>query len=339
MWLERILIVWNTLSHSFLPSMDRVFFPTFWDWLFLFGPMFFFALDVPAVLPGRAGRADVRRAGTPAARGFAMSASERAARHRRVPSRGRPLRGGAQRATQGFRPLDALSPCPVEGLDDILRLDEFADPLADADRRARRRGAAYAVEFWTAVYRLSDRLGRPAAEQLADLSARAVRSRRARRRVAGFAALLVLCGLPRLHHPLFDWDAIERATDDRYFLLVRRACRSRGKRRPRTVLYGARAVADRGAVALRAAALLARRDGCGRLHRPVDDHASRITGRTVPRRSSPTAPRRRRRRRAPCRRTPRYMRKLPPMPPPVDLAVAQARQGAFRDLLHALPWL
>jgi molybdopterin-containing oxidoreductase family membrane subunit len=42
MWLERILIVWNTLSHSFLPSMDRVFFPTFWDWLFLFGPIFFF---------------------------------------------------------------------------------------------------------------------------------------------------------------------------------------------------------------------------------------------------------------------------------------------------------
>ena len=43
MWLERILIIWNTLSHSFLPSMDRVFFPTFWDWLFLFGPLFFFA--------------------------------------------------------------------------------------------------------------------------------------------------------------------------------------------------------------------------------------------------------------------------------------------------------
>ena len=42
MWLERILIVWNTLSHSFLPPMDRVFFPTFWDWLFLFGPIFFF---------------------------------------------------------------------------------------------------------------------------------------------------------------------------------------------------------------------------------------------------------------------------------------------------------
>ncbi len=42
MWFERILIIWNTLSHSFLPSMDRVFFPTLWDWLFLFGPLFFF---------------------------------------------------------------------------------------------------------------------------------------------------------------------------------------------------------------------------------------------------------------------------------------------------------
>ena len=43
MWLERILIIMNTLSHSFLPSMDRIFYPTLWDWLFLFGPLFFFA--------------------------------------------------------------------------------------------------------------------------------------------------------------------------------------------------------------------------------------------------------------------------------------------------------
>ena len=41
------------------------------------------------------------------------------------------------------------------------------------------------------------------------------------RRSAGFAALLVLCGLPRLNHPLFDCEAVERATDDRYFLLLR----------------------------------------------------------------------------------------------------------------------
>lgn len=43
MWLERILIVWNTLSHGFLPSMRRAFLPTFWDWSLLIGSLGFFA--------------------------------------------------------------------------------------------------------------------------------------------------------------------------------------------------------------------------------------------------------------------------------------------------------
>jgi molybdopterin-containing oxidoreductase family membrane subunit len=43
MWLERIGIVWNTLSHDYLPSAWRVFHPTIWDWLLLFGSLGFFA--------------------------------------------------------------------------------------------------------------------------------------------------------------------------------------------------------------------------------------------------------------------------------------------------------
>jgi Ni/Fe-hydrogenase subunit HybB-like protein len=44
MWLERILIVWNTLSHDYLPSSWRLFIPTIWDWLLLFGSLGLFAL-------------------------------------------------------------------------------------------------------------------------------------------------------------------------------------------------------------------------------------------------------------------------------------------------------
>ena len=44
MWIERILIVWNTLSHDYLPSSWRLFMPTIWDWLLLFGSLGFFAL-------------------------------------------------------------------------------------------------------------------------------------------------------------------------------------------------------------------------------------------------------------------------------------------------------
>lgn len=42
MWLERIGIVMNTLSHGYLPSMWRLFIPTFWDWSLLAGSLGFF---------------------------------------------------------------------------------------------------------------------------------------------------------------------------------------------------------------------------------------------------------------------------------------------------------
>ena len=44
MWLERILIIWNTLSHDYTPSMWRLFIPTFWDWVTTFGSLGLFAL-------------------------------------------------------------------------------------------------------------------------------------------------------------------------------------------------------------------------------------------------------------------------------------------------------
>ena len=43
MWLERILIIWNTLSHGYTPSTWRLFVPTMWDWSTLFGSLGFFA--------------------------------------------------------------------------------------------------------------------------------------------------------------------------------------------------------------------------------------------------------------------------------------------------------
>ena len=43
MWLERILIVWNTLAHAYEPSMWHIFVPTLWDWLILAGSLGFFA--------------------------------------------------------------------------------------------------------------------------------------------------------------------------------------------------------------------------------------------------------------------------------------------------------
>jgi molybdopterin-containing oxidoreductase family membrane subunit len=43
MWLERLCIVLNTLSHSYAQGMWRSFIPTLWDWLLLFGSLGLFA--------------------------------------------------------------------------------------------------------------------------------------------------------------------------------------------------------------------------------------------------------------------------------------------------------
>ena len=79
---------------------------------------------------------------------------------------------------------------------------------------------AYGLEYWSAVFAYPiDSGGRPLHSwpvfllvpfEVGVLAAG----------LAGFVALLVLCGLPRLHHPLFEGDAIKRASDDRYLLLI-----------------------------------------------------------------------------------------------------------------------
>ena len=43
MWLERILIIINTLSAGFLPSQWSTYAPTVWDWALLAGTLGFFA--------------------------------------------------------------------------------------------------------------------------------------------------------------------------------------------------------------------------------------------------------------------------------------------------------
>ncbi len=64
MWLERILIVWNTLSHDYMPTMWRTFHFTFWDWSFLIAPLGLFAFLFLIFVPRRARNLDVRRSRT-----------------------------------------------------------------------------------------------------------------------------------------------------------------------------------------------------------------------------------------------------------------------------------
>jgi hypothetical protein len=150
---------------------------------------------------------------------------------------------------EGFRPLDALTPCPVEGLDEPLGLKPSPIRWPMLIAAVGVAAFAYGLEFWGAVYAYPiDSGGRPLHSwpvfllvpfEVGVLAAG----------LAGFMALLVLCGLPRLNHPLFDWDPIERATDDRYFLLMAAPGREEERDRLRTVLVDLKAMRIRDAPA------------------------------------------------------------------------------------------
>lgn len=43
MWMERVLIVVQSLHHDFMPSAWGLFIPTLWDWIFLLGSISAFA--------------------------------------------------------------------------------------------------------------------------------------------------------------------------------------------------------------------------------------------------------------------------------------------------------
>jgi hypothetical protein len=60
--------------------------------------------------------------------------------------------------------------------------------------------------------------------------------------IAGFVTFIVAGGLPRLHHRLFDYPGIERASQDRFFVLVARADDSEADDRARGFLFRSGAV-------------------------------------------------------------------------------------------------
>jgi hypothetical protein len=63
--------------------------------------------------------------------------------------------------------------------------------------------------------------------------------------IAGFAAFLAECGLPRLYHPLFAVEGFERASQDRFVLAIARPDDDESSRRAVDLLRGAGATAIR----------------------------------------------------------------------------------------------
>ena len=116
--------------------------------------------------------------------------------------------------------LEAYSPCAVEGMDEALGY--CRDGVASWMLLGAVIGGVgtYALEWYSAVFNYPINVGgRPTASWPAFLPA-ALEMTVLGAAVFGVLAMLIGNGLPRLNHPLFDVKAFERASADRFFMVV-----------------------------------------------------------------------------------------------------------------------
>ena len=146
------------------------------------------------------------------------------------------MRAAMKAKEKGFPPEDALTPFPINGIDSVLglKLANVRRPMALAGFSAA--AFAYALEWYSAAIAYPyDSGGRPFNSwpvfllfpfELGVLVAA----------ITGFIALLIHCGLPSPHHPLFDVRGIERASSDRFFLAVETVKEQSAENRLRQIL-------------------------------------------------------------------------------------------------------
>ena len=119
----------------------------------------------------------------------------------------------------GYTHLEAFMPWPVEGVGELLHLPRT--PIARIMAVAALIGAsgAYGLQYWATHDYPINVGGRPLHSWPAfipitfELTVLTVS-------ITGVVALLWLCGLPRLHHPVFHVANFARASQDRYFIRV-----------------------------------------------------------------------------------------------------------------------
>ena len=116
--------------------------------------------------------------------------------------------------------IQAYSPYPVDGLDGVLDAGEGHVALCTLLGGLGGGLATFALECYSAVYDYPINVGgRPLLSWPAFLPP-ALEMTLAGAAACGIAAMLIECRLPRFYHPLFDVKGFERASSDRFFLLL-----------------------------------------------------------------------------------------------------------------------
>lgn len=120
----------------------------------------------------------------------------------------------------GYRALDALAPFPTDAVCEALELPRSRIPWITGVGALIGGALAYLVLWWTQVVDYPLNVGGRAPHPWPAFVPITFETTVLVGGVATFFAFFVACGLPRLWHPLFELGGIERASVDRWFLVL-----------------------------------------------------------------------------------------------------------------------
>lgn len=147
---------------------------------------------------------------------------------------------------EGYRDFEAYSPMPVEGLPEAVGFARSRMPLVVLIGGIVGCLSGYALQYYLTVIEYPLNVGGrplnswpqfiPVVFELTVLFAA----------LSAVLGMLAMNGLPRPHHPLFGVPQFDRATQDRFFLCIRRGDRLFHERTTREFLQrlGAKEVID-----------------------------------------------------------------------------------------------
>ena len=121
---------------------------------------------------------------------------------------------------QGFRWWDCYTPFYIHGLDRAMGLKKSWVSLFTLMGGITGLTVAFLLQTVSSVYVYPiDTQGKPFFSlpgfvPILDLLTIILST------IATITGMTTLCLLPRLHHPLFDWDAFARATHDKFFIVI-----------------------------------------------------------------------------------------------------------------------
>jgi Protein of unknown function (DUF3341) len=144
---------------------------------------------------------------------------------------------------RGFRRIDAFTPYPIEELPEIIGRKHSILPLIMLIGGIVGAVTAYGMEWYAMGYYYPLNVGGrplnswplyiPITFELTVLFSA----------LSGVAGFLILCGLPRLHHPLFSVPGFERVSTDKFVLWIEAVDPRFDERNVRQLFYELQATA------------------------------------------------------------------------------------------------